>query len=289
MRPIGVGLLSLALLGGFSIYPAWAERPRHVNIGERAEAKRAQALLDKAVAHLKEKGDDALPDFTAKGDFADGEYYVFVVSTKGKMLASGGSSKLLIGQDVRALNDVSGKPFMRELLAGANSQGAGVVEYRWLNPVDGKIELKNTLYRKIGDRIVAVGYYLPRSSPEEAKAMLELAVNAVMKNGSAAFNEFNNPKGDFVQDDLYVFVIGLDDEKFHAHGATPSLTGTPAAELRDAAGKPLIKEMLALARSKGFGEVRYLWRNPVTNRVEDKHSTIKKVDNYLLGVGYYTK
>lgn len=269
--------------------PALAERARHENLGERVEAKRAQALLDKAVAHYKQKGDAALADFTAGGEFADGENYVFVVSADGKMLASGGASKLLIGRDVRDLKDSAGKPFMRELLNGAISHGAGMVEYRWLNPVDRRIEPKTTLYRAIGDRIIAAGYYLPRSSPDEAQALLELAVNAAMKNGTAAFTEFNNPKSEFVRDDLYVFVVGLDDEKFHAHGATPSLTGTPAGELRDAQGKLLIKEMLSLARSKGYGEVGYVWRNPVTNRVENKHSFIQRVDKYLLGVGYYSK
>lgn len=286
---LGAALLAAALVGVFASQSASAERPRHQNIGERSEAKRAQALLDKAVAHYKQKGDDGLAAFTAKGEFVDGEYYVFVVSTEGKMMASGGSSRLLIGQDVSGLRDAAGKPFMRELLDGAKAHGAGMVDYRWLNPTDNKVELKTTLYRKIGDRVIAAGYYLPRSSPEEAKAMLELAVNSVKKNGAAAFVEFNNPKGDFVRDDLYVFVVGLDDEKFYAHGATPSLTGTPAGELRDAQGKPLIKEMLELAKTKGAGEVGYVWRNPVTNRVEPKHSMIQKVDKYLLGVGYYTK
>lgn len=282
-------LLVAALAGGLAIQPTWAEKPRHENIGERAEAKRAQALLDKAVAHYKQKGDEALSDFTNKPEFVDGEYYVYVVSLDGKFLASGGSSRTLIGQDVNDLRDSAGKSFMREILIGAKVDGAGIVEYNWLNPKDGRIEPKTALYRKVGDKVLAAGYYLPRSSPQQAKALLERAVTAVKKSGAAAFKEFNNPKGDFVIDDLYVFVVGLDDEKFHAHGATPSLTGTAAGELRDAQGKPLIKEMLALAKSKGSGDVGYVWRNPVTNRVETKNSMIEKVDKYLLGVGYYIK
>lgn len=290
MKSLRTGLIAAALLGGLIVHPAWAEKPRHQNIGERSEAKRAQALLDKAVAYYKEKGDAALAEFTAGGDFVDGEYYIFVVSTAGKMLASGGSSALLIGQDVNRLRDASGKMFMRELLDVAKTQGAGVVEYQWLNQKTARVEPKTTLYRKVGDVIIAAGYYLPRSSPQEAKGMLEAAVDTLKKNGpDASFAAFNDPKGEFVHDDLYVFAVGIDDAKFYAHGAGPSLVGQPAAELRDAQGKEIIKEMLAVVKVKGSGEVGYVWRNPVTNRVETKHSMVQKVDKYMLGVGYYTK
>lgn len=290
MKSLRTGLIAAALLGGLIVHPAWAEKPRHQNIGERSEAKRAQALLDKAVAYYKEKGDEALAEFTAGGDFVDGEYYIFVVSTAGKMLASGGSSALLIGQDVNRLRDASGKMFMRELLDVAKTQGAGVVEYQWLNQKTARVEPKTTLYRKVGDVIIAAGYYLPRSSPQEAKGMLEAAVDTLKKNGpDASFAAFNDPKGEFVHDDLYVFAVGIDDAKFYAHGAGPSLVGQPAAELRDAQGKEIIKEMLAVVKVKGSGEVGYVWRNPVTNRVETKHSMVQKVDKYMLGVGYYTK
>jgi apolipoprotein N-acyltransferase len=37
----------------------------------------------------------------------------------------------------------------------------------------------------------------------------------------------------------------------------------------------------------GTGVVDYVWRNPVTNAVERKRSFIQRVDNSLLGVGYY--
>ena len=289
MKSLRTGLIAAALLGGLIVHPAWADKPRHEKIGERSEAKRAQALLDKAVAYYKEKGDKALPGFTAGGDFVDGEYYIFVVSTAGKMLASGGSSALLIGQDVNRLRDASGKMFMRELLDTAKTQGAGVIEYQWLNQKTAKVEAKTTLYRKVGDAIIAAGYYLPRSSPQEAKGMLEEAVDTLKKKGPDAFAAFNDPKGEFVHDDLYVFAVGIDDAMFHAHGAAPSLVGKPAAELRDAQGKEIIKEMLAVVKVKGSGEVGYVWRNPVTNRVETKHSMVQKVDKYMLGVGYYTK
>ena len=57
----------------------------------------------------------------------------------------------------------------------------------------------------------------------------------------------------------------------------------------DAAGKPVFQEMIALAKSKGSGTVDYVWRNPATNAVEQKHTCIQRVGDVVLGVGYYTK
>ena len=263
MKSLRMGLIAAALLGGLVTHPAWAaDKPRHENTSERDEARRAQTLLDKAVAYYKEKGDAALAAFNGQSEFVDGEYYIFVVNTAGKMLASGGSSATLIGQNVTNLRDAAGKAFMRDLLQGAKTHGAGMVEYRWLNPTDRKVEPKTTLYRKVDDKIIAAGYYLPRSSPQEAKGMLDLAVEALKKQGPASFDAFNDPKGAFVQDDLYVFAVGLDDAKFYAHGASPSLVGKPAAELRDAQGKAIIKEMMSGRQGQGLGGNRLRLAQP---------------------------
>jgi cytochrome c len=67
------------------------------------------------------------------------------------------------------------------------------------------------------------------------------------------------------------------------------MTGMDVRGLRDAGGKALIDEMIELAKQRGSGSVNYVWRNPATNAVEAKHSLIQRVDNVLLGVGYYIK
>ena len=41
---------------------------------------RAQVLLQRAVAHYQDIKESALADFTGKGEFVDGELYVYVVS-----------------------------------------------------------------------------------------------------------------------------------------------------------------------------------------------------------------
>lgn len=256
---------------------------------ENSESIRAQALLAKAVEHFKAKHDQALLTFMRSGEFVSGELYVYVIGTNGAFLSSGGSSSALIGRDVTNMRDAAGKEFFREMLDTAKSKGSGQVEYRWLNRVDGKVERKVTYFQKVGNRIIAVGYYIPRASQEQAKAMLEDAVAEVKKNPASAFAAFNDLNGKFIQDDLYVFVVDLKDSKFRAHGATPRMIGTGALDLKDPKGKPLLKEMIASAGPNGKGSLQYHWRNPVTEKVEAKRTFVRKVDNYLVGVGYYIR
>ncbi|PZR79086.1 MAG: chemotaxis protein, partial [Stutzerimonas stutzeri] len=109
------------------------------------------------------------------------------------------------------------------------------------------------------------------------------------KGAEAAFRSFNDPRGGFVFQDEYVFAIGLDDGRYRASGSSPNLVGVDVRSVTDAAGKPLFKDMIELARKQGSGTVDYVWRNPATNAVEQKHTLIQRVDDVLLGVGYYTR
>lgn len=300
MKTPHYGLLMLACAAALSVVPVLpaaagelaAKTPQPVGSIERGEAKKASALLDRAVALLQKSGpEQAFAAFNDRtGDFVSGPYYVYVVSMEGLMHANGGAPDVLVGKNVLDLRDAAGKPLIRELLDAAKRQDSGVIEYHWLNRANNRVENKTTQFRKIGSHVLAVGYYLPRSTQEQASELLEKAVAEVKKVGAdAAIKEFNDPKGGFIRGDLYVFVIGLEDGKFRASGAAPQLSGQNASELHDAAGKPMIQEMLALAKKKGSGQVNYVWLNPATNAVEPKHSVIQRVDDMLLGVGYYKK
>lgn len=296
MNRIRVGQLTLAVAIATISLPITyaAEIAVTASLGalERSQAKRATELLDRAVNYLGSHG--AEKSFAAfndpKGSFVDGAYYVFAVGMDGFMHANGGSPFGLAGKNSLDLRDAAGKPLIQDLLAQAKNSPTGVIQYRWLNRVSNRIENKVSEYHLVGDYILCVGYYTPRASREEAQDLLDKAVKFLKISGDvAAFNAFNDPQGGFTHNDQYVFVIGLDDGKYRATGASPQLTGMDVRGLRDAAGKALIEEMIALAQHKGQGSVDYVWRNPATNAVEAKHSLIQRVENLVLGVGYYTK
>jgi len=257
----------------------------------RSGVRDARQMLDEAARLLAEKPPAVA--FSAfnnpKGAFVRRDLYVFVVGADGIMHAHGGAPEGLVGMQVLDLRDASGKALIREMLEVAKDKGNAEVKYVWLNRVSNRIEDKTALVRRVGDYVVGVGYYVVRSSAEQAKGLLDRAVAEMQRAGPApAFGEFNNPKGAFVRDDLYVFVVGLNDARFYAMGATPGLVGAEVRDLKDAAGKPIIQEMIKLARDGG-GEYEYVWRNPANNRVETKHSLVRRVDDYLVGVGYYLR
>jgi len=250
---------------------------------------RAQVLLQRAVAHYQDVKDRALADFTGKGEFVDGELYVYVVSTAGLLLASGGPSSSRIGRNVADQQDALGKRFFREMLTSAQTDESGTVEYQWLNPLDNKVERKVAHFRRVGDRIIAVGYYVANATPEQAQALLARAVDALRADPGKAIETFNTLlRSPYAEDDLYVFVIGLSDKRVHANGADPRLIGTDALSLRVPEGK-FVQEMIAAAGQRDQAEMDYAWPNPVTGNVENKHIFLHRVDDMVVGVGYYAR
>lgn len=124
---------------------------------------------------------------------------------------------------------------------------------------------------------------------EQAKDLLNKAVAYLDKVGPArAFCAFNDPSGDFHKGPLYVFAINMDGIYF-AHSAAPTLVGVSLRDTKDAAGKPFGKNIMQVIASQGEGSVDYMWLNYTTNKVEKKRSFVKRVENFVLGVGYYTQ
>jgi cytochrome c len=270
-----------------------AERPAPSTlVVPRSTPKQAKELLDQAVAYLQtHPAETAYAAFNnQKGRFVKNDLYVFVFDLDtGIMHAHGGRPEGLVGLNVTDLRDASGKALIREMMEVAKLQGSGSVEYLWLNYRINHLETKNSLLKRVGNNVVAVGYYVPRGAPEEARDLLGRAAAALHANPKEALSEFNNPSSKFTHYDLYVFVVGLNDGKFYAMGANPALVGLDVKDLKDAAGKPIIQDMIAIVKEQGKGIYDYVWRNPATNKVEPKHSYIERVDDYLIGVGYYTK
>lgn len=254
-----------------------------------AEQKRAAALLERAVAHIEQHGAQGVAAFSRQAQFVDHDLYVYALDVNGRFLASGGASAVLIGQNVLEETDLEGRPFFREIVDIARRDGHGRVEYRWFNPADSHGEPKLTDFRRVGELIVAVGYYPPRATREEATGLLKRAVKALKAGTDKALAAFQSLQGPFIRDDLYVFVVATDSGRFLAHGASPSLVGTDAHALRDPDGRAVVTEMLDRAARSGSGELDYIWRNPVTGKLEHKHSYFTVADKRLVGVGYYTR
>ena len=260
----------------------------HAATAQEQDAQAAKALLEKALAYYHDNGDKAFAAFSRQGEFVEKDRYVFVVDTKGVLLASGGPSSALIGRDVSEVLGPDLRQSFKAALKIPEGNGIQQAEYHWQNWNDGKVERKHVFYQRIGQRILAVGYYLPRATPEQAKALRDKAVRELEKNEAGALKAINALQGGFLQDDLYVFVVDLDTGRYVAHGTNLRLINTDFAKVKDPDGKPVGEPILQLMKEQDQGEYEYRWKNPVTGKVENKHAYLRKSGHFLVAVGYYS-
>jgi len=124
---------------------------------------------------------------------------------------------------------------------------------------------------------------------EEAEAMVKKAINMIKTEGKEkAFAEINNPKGKFVDRDLYIFVYDMNG-KCVAHGFNPKMIGKDLLEMKDPDGKYFVKERIEIAKTKGKGWHDYKFTNPISKKMEQKTAYIEKVDDLIVGCGVYKK
>lgn len=250
---------------------------------------RAHALLQSAVEYYRTHGDAAFAAFSRQGEFIDGEHYVFVIDTNGTMLASGGPSAVLIGRDVSKAIEPELLDAFHAALSGKQDDQVRSAEYRWMNGQDARVERKKVFYQRVGERVIAVGIYLPRATPEQAEELLQRVANALNTDAVGTIEAINNLVADYHIDDLYPYVIDLNTQRYVAHGYNKRLVGVDFMTIKDSEGKPVGKPILELIRNKDQAGYDYRWKNPVTSKIENKHALLRKVGHYLVAVGYYRK
>ncbi|MFZ6849423.1 cache domain-containing protein [Undibacterium sp. RuRC25W] len=120
-----------------------------------------------------------------------------------------------------------------------------------------------------------------------AAALVKKAVAFLKANGAEkSFAAFSDSKGEFVKNELYIFVINRQG-KMVAHGMLPKIIGKDVLEMKDADGKTLFKDMLAATATKENAWITYKWPNPSTKNIDDKATYLERVDDYVIGCGVY--
>lgn len=124
-------------------------------------------------------------------------------------------------------------------------------------------------------------------SPDEAVAMVKKAVAfAKAKGKDKLLAEVSNPKGPFIDRDLYLSVYDSNGIIL-AHGTNPKLVGKDVSTLTDPDGKFFIKEILAQAKANGKGHEDYKWPHPVTKEYQAKSAYFEVVDGVVVSCGFY--
>jgi signal transduction histidine kinase len=127
----------------------------------------------------------------------------------------------------------------------------------------------------------------PADEAKIAKTMVEEAVAFFNANGKdKTLTEISNPSGKWVKGELYVFAYDLNGVVI-AHPINPKLIGKNLIDVPDAAGKTFRKDIAEVARTKGTGWVDYKYKNPATNKIEDKSTFLMKVSDVIICCGIY--
>ena len=136
-----------------------------------------------------------------------------------------------------------------------------------------------------------LGLSLASAATEDAKAvkMVNETIEFFKTHGKdKTFAEIMNKQGRFHDGELYVFVYDLHGNMM-AHGQDASLVGTNRLHITDPTGKEYVKERLALIKEKGEGWQTYQYKNPVTGKVENKKTFVKKYGDFIFASGVYTE
>jgi signal transduction histidine kinase len=111
-----------------------------------------------------------------------------------------------------------------------------------------------------------------RATEADAKEMVMKAVALIKSAGpEAAYKTFTeHPDGAFKDRDLYIFVYDFNGDCL-AQGANAKMVGKNFYELKDVDGKELLKDEVAMVKTKGSGWYGpYKFNNPVSNKIETK-------------------
>ncbi len=123
----------------------------------------------------------------------------------------------------------------------------------------------------------------------EAEALVKKAVQLIKSEGKEkAFAELNNPKGKFVDRDLYIFVYDMSG-KCVAHGFNSKMIGKELIEMKDTDGKFFVKERIEIAKTKGKGWQDYKFTDPLTKKIEPKTAYVERLDDLIVGCGVYKR
>jgi signal transduction histidine kinase len=94
---------------------------------------------------------------------------------------------------------------------------------------------------------------------------------------------------DFVQGSLYVDMRDIKTGIVLAHPINPAIVGKDLTDVPDANGKKYRREIIELAQKQGKGWVDYLYKNPVSGKIEPKTTYILRVNDVVLEAGLYKK
>jgi signal transduction histidine kinase len=263
---------------------------------EHAETRELVALVEEAAELVRTRGEAAFAEFRTPGSrWLQGETYIFVLDPEGFMLVH--PDPALEGRNDLALEDVSGKPIVRGLIAAAGlpDKPHGWYHYQWPVP-DGILPRWKSSYVWLVQApsgkpyIVGSGMYNDRMERAFVADMVTSAIAEIEQRGEEAYPLLRDPKGRFLAKDAYIFVFDMNGVELF-NPAFPSLEGRDILGMTDTRGKQVVREMLDLVRTRGASWIDYMWPEPGEGVSTQKSAYVSKTKldgrAVVVGCGVY--
>ncbi|MGZ3807459.1 MAG: cache domain-containing protein, partial [Bacteriovorax sp.] len=264
---------------------------------EFKETRHLVALVNDAAKLVQTKGESSFDAFREPDSkWRKKDEYIFVLDPEGNMLVHPDST--LAGKNTMDLKDFKGRPIVRGLIEAATAipdKPEGWYHYEWPVPNEILPRWKSSYVRLVKtptgkNYIVGSGMYNDRMEKSFVIDMMKDAANLIEQKGKDAFPLFRDKTGRFMAKDAYIFVMDPNGVEL-VNPAHPNLEGRNLLDVKDVRNKPLVREMLKVAETRGSGWVNYMWPKPGDSVPTQKSTYAMKVKVgdqwYLVGCGVY--
>lgn len=148
--------------------------------------------------------------------------------------------------------------------------------------------MKQLLTGSLACLAMASVFAASQPTEKDAIAMAERGAAFIKAHGKEALmKKLVEKDADFVQGELYVDMRDINTGIVIAHPINPSIVGKNLTDVPDASGKVYRREIIELAAKKGKGWVDYMYKNPISGKIEPKTTYILRVGDVVLEAGIY--
>ncbi len=290
-------LTPIKILFGFITLLAMAvsctDDRKNLDLYEFDETKKLVAFVEDAAGLIQTKGIVAFRDFAQKDSkWLRGNRYLFAYDLYGTCIFHPVTPEL-IGRNIINMKDLNGKPVIGEIVQIASNQKHpfGWVHYLWMEPGEIYPEYKSSYIMRVTDRdghvfAIGSGNYKQKAEKIFVSDMVDSACIQLERKGLEMIPQFLDKSGKYTFYDSYIFII---DEKGNAlvDPSFPSLSGRKLLNLKDAIGKPIVKEMIEKLETKQTAWLSYMSKSPDENKPVKKLAYIRKIHinhkGYIVG------
>jgi hypothetical protein len=247
------------------------------------ETKKLVAFVEDAAGLVAKKGAGAFVEFSGKNSkWMKGNRYLFAYDLNGTCLFHPINPEL-IGRNILGMKDLNGKPVIEEIvqIASNTKHPYGWVHYLWMEPGEIYPEYKSSYIMRVtgpAGQVYAIGSgnYKQKAEKLFVSELVDSACKRLEETGLEVIPEFLDKSGKYCFYDSYIFI--LDDQgNALVDPSFPSLSGRKLAHLKDAIGKPIVKEMFEKVKTQETAWLSYMSKSPDENKPVKKLAYIRKI------------